>query len=54
MRASHLEHDELIDAILAQDGPRAARAMQEHAAHSALNALQHFIDEQPASERLRA
>lgn len=54
MRASHAEHDELIDAILSQDGQRAASAMQEHAAHSALNALQHFVDEQPTSERLRA
>ena len=55
MRASHLEHSQLIEAILRQDGPAAAQAMQEHAAHSAMNALQHFTDEQPAVERrLRA
>jgi len=54
MRASHAEHSELVAAILEQDGARAARAMQDHAAHSALNALQHFDAEQPAARRLRA
>jgi len=54
IRASHAEHEELVAAILDQDGPRAARAMQEHAAHSAMNALQHFVAENPAAERLRA
>ena len=52
MRASHAEHEALVEAILQQDGPRAALAMQEHAAHSALNALQHFSEAQPEPERL--
>lgn len=43
MRMSHAEHAELVDAILTQDAGRAARAMRDHAAHSAMNALQHFV-----------
>lgn len=55
MRASHVEHEELIEAILRQDGPAAGRAMQEHAARSAMNAIQHFAEDEPATERrLRA
>ena len=53
MRASHDEHAELISAIVAQNGARAAAAMQEHAAHSALNALQYFQVDQVGRMRLR-
>lgn len=42
MQASHQEHGELIDSILHQDADAAARAMQEHAARSAMNALRYF------------
>ena len=64
MVASHAEHSELIMAIVTinawnriaiihQDGARAAAAMQEHAAHSAMNALQFFDIERAASKGRR-
>jgi DNA-binding GntR family transcriptional regulator len=49
MVASHAEHAELIAAIVRQDGARAAAAMQEHAAHSAMNALHFFEVERDGS-----
>ncbi len=39
---SHAEHQALVEAILAQDGEAAARAMHRHAANSAMNVMQHF------------
>lgn len=42
MQSSHREHAQLIKSILEHDGDAAARAMQEHAAHSAMNALRYF------------
>jgi len=42
MQASHHEHGELIESIRVHDADSASRAMQEHAAHSAMNALRHF------------
>jgi DNA-binding GntR family transcriptional regulator len=42
MQASHQEHSELIESILAHDADAAARTMHEHAAHSAMNALRYF------------
>lgn len=42
MQASYREHAELILSILAHDGESAARAMLEHAASSAMNALGYF------------
>lgn len=42
MQASHREHCELMKSILTHDGDAAARAMQDHAAHSAMNALRYF------------
>lgn len=42
LQRSHVEHGDLIQAILAQDGEGAARAMHKHAANSAMNVLQHF------------
>ena len=53
MLASHAEHSELISAIVHQDGARAAAAMQEHAAHSAMNALQFFDVERAANKGRR-
>jgi DNA-binding GntR family transcriptional regulator len=42
MLTSIHEHSRLINAILAHDSEEAARAMREHAARSALNALHYF------------
>ncbi len=42
LNRSHLEHEALVAALLAQDGPAAAEAMHNHAANSAMNVLQHF------------
>ena len=39
MQHSNAEHQGLVEAILAQDGDVAGRAMHDHAAHSAMNAL---------------
>lgn len=39
---SHVEHEALVAAVIAQDGEAAARAMHDHAANSALNVLQHL------------
>jgi len=50
MARSHHEHDELVSAILAQDADGAAHAMREHAAHSAMNAMEHLKEEQGAAE----
>jgi DNA-binding GntR family transcriptional regulator len=45
MARSHEEHEELVQAILAQDGEAAAHAMREHTAHSAMNAKEHISEE---------
>lgn len=42
MEASHREHAVLVRSIVAHDGEAARRAMQEHAAQSAMNALRYF------------
>jgi len=42
LQSSHVEHESLVQAILAQDGEAAARAMHKHAANSAMNVMQHF------------
>jgi DNA-binding GntR family transcriptional regulator len=42
LQSSHVEHEALVQAILAQDGDAAARAMHKHAANSAMNVMQHF------------
>ena len=42
MQGSHLEHAAIVQAILARDADAAAHAMQEHAAHSAMNVLAHI------------
>ena len=39
MQHSNAEHQGLVEALLAQDGDVAGRAMHDHAAHSAMNAL---------------
>jgi DNA-binding GntR family transcriptional regulator len=45
MASSHDEHGALVKAVLAQDADAAARAMREHAANSAINALQRLAQE---------
>ncbi|HET9341263.1 MAG TPA: GntR family transcriptional regulator [Casimicrobiaceae bacterium] len=45
MAASHDEHGVLVRAVLAQDADGAAQAMREHAANSAINALQRLGQE---------
>jgi DNA-binding GntR family transcriptional regulator len=42
MQGSHLEHDAIVRAILARDAEGAAQAMQEHAAHAAMNVRTHL------------
>jgi DNA-binding GntR family transcriptional regulator len=42
MQGSHLEHAAIVAAILARDPDAAAHAMQEHAAHAAMNVLAHM------------
>lgn len=54
MHASFAEHGELIAAILAHDGEAAAKAMHEHAAHSAMNALGSLKHRQAVRERQTA
>lgn len=49
MQASHREHSELIASILAHDSGAAAKAMQEHAARSAMNALRYFTGKTSAN-----
>jgi DNA-binding GntR family transcriptional regulator len=45
MARSRAEHDELVKAILDQDAGAAARAMREHTAHSAMNAMEQLNEE---------
>jgi DNA-binding GntR family transcriptional regulator len=54
MAKSREEHEELVNAILAQDGEAAAHAMREHAAHSAMNAMEHMNDELPGASQSAA
>ncbi len=46
---SHDEHAAVVGALTARDGEGAARAMRNHSANSAMNVLQHFDGEAPAS-----
>ena len=50
MARSHDEHDDLVKAIVAEDGDAAALAMREHAAHSAMNAMEHLNEERAATD----
>jgi len=45
MSRSHDEHEALVAAIIAQDPDAAAHAMLDHAAHSAMNAMERMSDE---------
>lgn len=45
LQHSHVEHQALVNALLAQDGAGAAQAMHSHAANSAMNVLQHLVKE---------
>lgn len=54
MQTSHREHSHIVGSILAHDGERAAHAMHEHAAHSAMNALRLFAEAKPNGPRRRA
>lgn len=49
MQGSHLEHAAIVEAILARDPDAAAHAMQEHAAHAAMNVLAHMPRDAPES-----
>jgi DNA-binding GntR family transcriptional regulator len=42
METSWQEHDDIVSAILAHDGEKAAESMRRHLAGAALNVIQHF------------
>ena len=54
LQHSHVEHEALVAAVLAQDGNAAAKAMHSHAANSAMNVLQHLGKEAEPHTRVAA
>jgi DNA-binding GntR family transcriptional regulator len=42
IKTSCAEHDDIVSAILAHDGDKAAESMRQHLARAALNVIQHF------------
>jgi DNA-binding GntR family transcriptional regulator len=50
IKTSCAEHDEIVSAILAHDGAKAAESMRRHMARAALNVIQHFRSRQTHPE----
>jgi DNA-binding GntR family transcriptional regulator len=42
IKTSWAEHDDIVSAILAHDGDKAAESMRQHLARAALNVIHHF------------